>query len=123
MRVEVYKNLHKNLMSVREVGGRVLTHERTVLIRSPEFVVGAKGRERVLREQRKNVHAYVRGDLAGFSLVNTQMKGFDQEGLRPVTYNPYKAGYFYDKDTGAPVRFASLAVVSIQGVWYRPKED
>jgi len=120
MRVEVYKNLHNGLMSVRHKG-RVITHESTVLIKDPEFVVQPAGRERVVREGRKNVHAFVRGDLVGFSLANTQMTGFDDDELRKVSYNPYKAAHFYDKDTDQPVYNASEALVTTQGVWYRPK--
>lgn len=123
MRVDVYKNLHNGLMSVRGTNGRVLTHEPTVLIRNPQFVVQPAGRERVLREQRKNVHAFVRGELVGFSLINTQMVGFDPEGLHKVSYNPYKAAHFYDKDTDAPVYEAAEALVTTEGVWYRPKEQ
>jgi len=70
MRVEVYRNLRNGLMSVRECGGRVLTHEHDVFIRGARFVVGPMGRERVLREGQKNVHAYVRGELVGFQSRN-----------------------------------------------------
>lgn len=122
MRVDVYKNLHNGLMSVRHQG-KVITHESTVLIRNPEFVVQPAGRAKVLREQRKNVHAFVRGELVGFSLVNTQMKGFGEEGLRKVSYNPYKAAHFYDKVDGEPVYSATEALVTTLGVWYRPSHD
>ena len=57
-RIEVYFNLHKKVFSVRQ-GGRVLHHSPCVVIHNPRFVVQDGGRRRVLREGRKNVHAFV----------------------------------------------------------------
>ena len=62
MRVEVYFNLHKHVFSVRSArSGRVILHTDRVHIRNPEFVVRQGGRQRVLKERKKNVHAFVRG--------------------------------------------------------------
>lgn len=125
MRVEVYRNLHTGLMSVRECSGKVLAQQQTVLVANPVFVVQPAGRERVLREQRKNVHAFVRGELVGFSLENSQMTAFqNEEGhdlgeWNQASYNPYKAPYFYNKVTDGPVERANAAIVSTNGVWYR----
>ena len=70
MRVEVYFNLHKKTFSVRSCRtGRVIHHTDKVHIANPEFVVRKAGRERVLREGKKNVHAFVRGDVTFFNLM------------------------------------------------------
>lgn len=125
MRVEVYRNLHTGKMSVRECSGRVLAHEDTVLVLNPVFVVQPAGRAKVLQEQRKNVHAFVRGELVGFSTKATCMTAFiDEEGhelgqWNAATYNPYKAPWFFNKDTEGPVQQANAAIVSTAGVWYR----
>ena len=67
MKVDVYWNLHKQTFSIRsrekEDYGRVIRHADHVHIRNPTAVVSKAGRERVLREKKKNVHAVIRGQL------------------------------------------------------------
>lgn len=117
MRVECYRNLHTGKISVRECSGRVLTHEHAVFIRDPRFVVQPAGRSKVLRDKRKNVHAFVRGELVGFS--TGQLTGFDDwEDWTQASYNPYKLGTFYDRDTECPLTDAVKAVVTTNGVYY-----
>ena len=60
-RHETYWNLHKDVFSVR-VKGRVVQHIRSAFVRNVTFAVQPAGRAKVLLEQRKNVHAFVRGD-------------------------------------------------------------
>ena len=87
--VEVYKNLHKGLWSVRQ-NGRVVFHTDYICLKKCSFVVGKKGRERVVRERQKNIHAFVRG-----LLCDPRETPFivDYE-WNPVTYNPYKSDSF-----------------------------
>lgn len=106
MKVEVYFNLHKKLFSVRSVAtGRVMFHTYEVCIDNPKFVVRKAGRDKVLRERKKNVHAFVRGDIRHYSEI-----------LSPrldLSYNPYKAGHFVNKATDEPVYTASCAFMQI----------
>ena len=113
MRVSVYFNLHKKLWSVRaDEGpekGRVVAHAEHVALRNARGKVSAAGRAKVLREGRKNVHAFMRGELAGLygirwakidvvtaALEDWQMMapvclvGDWREPVRKITYNPYK---------------------------------
>jgi len=107
MRVEVYFNLHKKTFSVRSAkSGKVLLHTDEVHIENPEFVVRQSGRNRVLSEGRKNVHAFVRGDATFFRYTNRPM-------LDTLTYNPYKYASFVDKQTEEPVYKASRAWLSV----------
>lgn len=107
MRVEVYFNLHKKTFSVRSAkSGKVLLHTDEVHIENPEFVVRQSGRNRVLSEGRKNVHAFVRGDATFFRYTNRPM-------LDTLTYNPYKYVSFVDKKTEEPVYKASRAWLSV----------
>jgi hypothetical protein len=82
-RVEVYRNLHKNCYSVRALSGenkgRVVNHVQAIILKDATFVVQPAGRDRVLREQRKNVHAFVRGTITDQPVVH---------GLS-VRYDPY----------------------------------
>ena len=87
--VDVYFNLRKKLWSVRSrETGRVLCHCHEVALRGVRFVVGAAGRERVRREGRKNVHAFVRGEVCP--------EGGTPRGAiwNKVGYNPYTVDSF-----------------------------
>jgi len=110
MRVEVYFNLHKYTWSVRQCStGRVILHTDKVHIRDPKFVVRKAGRERVLREGKKNVHAFVRGDITYFD-------DFDPDYLdyTLVSYNPYKFDTFVNVCDTSPVRTAKRAMLELQ---------
>jgi hypothetical protein len=107
MRVEVYFNLHKKTFSVRSArSGRVMLHTDNVHIANPEFVVRQSGRNRVLSEGKKNVHAFVRGDATYFDDTN-------RPTLDTLTYNPYKYASFVDKQTEEPVYEASRAWLTV----------
>ena len=108
MRVEVYFNLHKKTFSVRSCEtGRVIRHTDEIHIVNPEFVVRKSGRERVLREGKKNVHAFVRG-VCPFYRLNPRNSTLDT-----LTYNPYKYASFVDKNTEEPVYKASRAWLTV----------
>ena len=112
MRVEVYFNLHKHTFSVRSCKtGRVVLHTDKVHIDNPTFVVRKAGRERVLREGKKNVHAFVRGEMVG-----TYFDDFDPEynDYSLVMYNPYKHASFVDVQDVMPVHTAKRAVLSLE---------
>jgi hypothetical protein len=92
MKVRVYFNLHKKLLSVQtKVNGRwkVVKHVDKIALSDVRFKVSETGRQRVLREKRKNVHAFIEGEESSF---------FDRVDLpldSKVMYNPYK----YEKFT------------------------
>lgn len=88
--VKVYKNLHNGLLSVMQAG-LVVAHVETITLRSVNFVVNASGRQRVLAEQKKNVHAFVTGFV---DAVNVPTGGETVYLYRKVSYNPYKCGEF-----------------------------
>ena len=90
--VEVYRNLHKKCWSVRQ-GGKVKVHTSYICLQAAEFVVQPAGREKVLREKKKNVHAFVRGYLISAKTMNRLecTYGWTHDA---VTYNPYKHPYF-----------------------------
>lgn len=86
--IEVYRNLQRNCWSIRQ-GGIVVLHTDYICLKDCEFVVSKAGRERVLKEKRKNVHAFVRGYLCLPSQV--PRLGCWSE----VSYNPYKYDSFF----------------------------
>ena len=97
MRVFVYYNLHKHTWSIKALQGpqrgRVIGHSDTVLLQDAIGRVSEAGRQRVLRDKRKNVHAGIVG-----TLVHREVEGYFPE-LDEVTYNPYKYTTFVHKDT------------------------
>ena len=110
LNVDVYKNLHKDIWSVRNrKTGRVVTHKKLVHVINASFVVQPAGRQKVLDEKRKKVHAFVRGKLSSQKTKTLYW--------RPVTYNPYKADHFCYKDTGEKVASAKEALLNEDGVW------
>ena len=99
--VEVYYNLHKKCLSVRDTTtGLVVKYTHAIRLKGDKrgyrsglvyFNVSEKGRQRVIESQQKNVHAYVKG-----CVILNKVKGLEErkarkpKTLRQVTYNPYK---------------------------------
>lgn len=114
MKIDVYRNLHKNCMSVRsrekDDYGKIIEHTNNLEMLSCHFIVRRKGKLRVRAEQRKNVHAFVRGELFSWDYTQT----FDLDDFTEVTYNPYYNDTFVRKDNGAEV-FSSQVVVIKNG--------
>ena len=110
-RVQVYYNLHKKCLSVR-YKGKVIEHAQEVTLTDARFHVQQAGRERVLKQKRKNVHAYISGKLKE-TFWFTQAPKYIWTAKQHVTYNPYKYKNFVNKKTLKPV--ASAEVVHISG--------
>mgnify|MGYP001304335971 FL=1 len=116
-KIEVYFNLHKKTWSVRQ-SGRVVGHTDSIQVRNPQYVVSQKGNERVRREQKKNVHAFVRGYVVDGLPIFPDKQKF-------VSYNPYKNNSFVERGTGDGIcgsPFASLEVINqkprVEALWY-----
>lgn len=89
----IYRNLHKNKFSIR-YKGIVQTHAHYLTAYKCEFKVNEAGRQRVLKEKRKNVHAFV--STESYYLQEGEL---DLSNKREVYYNPYKHDQFILKDT------------------------
>jgi hypothetical protein len=107
--VEVYRNLNAKgpgyTYSIRQKG-KVIAHLQTVTLRDCTFVVQLGGRDRVRREKRKNVHAYIKGYLCDTGSASVRL-----------TYDPYTHDTFVTKQGGAPVRSAAVVVCTPEGVY------
>ena len=57
--VKVYKNLHKDCWSIQQ-NGLVKAHSDEINLFDCKFLVNEKDRQRVIKTNRKNVHAFVR---------------------------------------------------------------
>jgi len=104
-KLRCYYNLHKHCLSVQHMtpkGWRVKEHVKEIYLKNVTFKVYEAGRQRVLKEKRKGVHAYVIGEEYG----SIKMKGYTK-----IRYNPYLCGYFYDDDLN-PVTVASYCHIN-----------
>lgn len=97
MKVFVYFNLHKRCFSIKALEGaskgRVIAHRNEALVFDATFKVSQAGRQRVLKEQRKNVHAGVVGEWIDSSGDYATINAVAVNGSA-ITYNPYKYDSF-----------------------------
>lgn len=119
--VFVYRNLHKTspeggpIYSIRDTAtGIVAAHTETITLTGAVFAIGVKGRDRVRREMRKNVHAGVRGAPAGNPGTETLTR------MRRAYYNPHTVDTFIDAETGAPLTTSPIVTIGPAGVHYMP---
>ena len=103
-KVRVYWNLHKKCFSVmsleKEKKGLVVAHVNELNLDNPVFKVSEKGRQRVLKEKKKNVHAFVEGTITKkVSPIAEQIK-----------YNPYRLPFFHTED-GTKVETRNIAIL------------
>lgn len=97
-KVWVYRNLSRRtgrpLYSIMR-SGRVVLRRHRVLLQDVRFVVRPAGRQRVLREQRKHVHAFAVGYLCGpkgaYGIDHNDKRGLPV----PIHYSPYTFGHFF----------------------------
>lgn len=101
--VTVYFHFGKKLFSIVQ-GGVVVGHAAEVEMKDVHTSVSEKGRQRVLKEKRKNVHAKISGLLVGFP-TDAITEGFDT-----MYYNPYKVDYFKDS-AGNDVKVADRVIM------------
>ena len=141
MKVDVYKNLRNGMFSIKARSGQykglVVAHARQVWLDDVEFVVSKSGRDRVLREKKKYVHAFVRGTLSSFvgqdlvcpteflksgigsDISNQPMLGIMIIDGEEFTYNPYRFSTFVDRKTERELHHADHAYLcSSNGTTY-----
>lgn len=106
--VRVYFNLHKHVLSVQEKtakGWRVAAHTPFLCLKNVKFKVSEAGRLRVIKEKKKNVHAFIEGEVSDW-------RECEEMPCHAVTYNPYVRGDFFFKDTGEGIDRANLIIIS-----------
>ena len=109
-KVFIYKNLHKDCWSVKQ-DGLVKMHTHDLSLFDCSFRVNAKGRAKVLKERRKNVHAGV----SGYIDLDWDEENVSREGqlTKLAMYNPYKYKSFVRVDDDSkPVFWSSTARLS-----------
>lgn len=104
----IYRNLHKDCFSVK-YRGLVIGHYKNLIAEHVEFKVSQVGRENVLREKKKQVHAYV--VCKSFKAAGSMLEDMTEHFIyKEVYYNPYKCSQFMVGDKIA--HFASTAYLT-----------
>ena len=115
MKAFVYFNLHRKCFSIKALEGvnkgRVVAHRNDYIIYNPTFKVSEAGRQRVIREKSKNVHAGVVGEWHSdddrYAERTAELSTFIG---RAVTYNPYKYDSFVYSPSMLPITDSPKAV-------------
>ena len=123
----VYWNLHRKCWSIRYEGsgplkGKVVAHCTAFKMQNVELKVSEAGRQRVLRERRKNIHAGAYGDIFQMENVHWTEKArmmdapliltsvpVSQGQRRLVWYNPYVTDTFRVRSNDFPIQRAKRA--------------
>jgi hypothetical protein len=119
MLVKVYRNLKHGkaappLYSIMHKG-RVIDRRHRVMLSTATFKVNEAGRQRVIIEKRKNVHAFVIGQLVD----DKGVFGQDADGKdlpAKLRYNPYEGPWFTEAITGQPVKGARAVLLNEHGI-------
>jgi hypothetical protein len=107
---KIYRNLHKDCFSVLKwnpdkKGYRLFKHVKELRADAVRFKVHESGRQRVLRDRQKNVHAYIL--CRAFEVLNDR----PTEGLTEVYYNPYATDSFVIKDRDEAIHEAESVIL------------
>ena len=115
MKVFVYFNLRKKCFSIKALEGpnkgRVVAHRDAVLLFDATFKVSEAGRQRVLRERKKNVHAGVVGQW--FDDVDSVTHDRVMRYGSAITYNPYKYDSFVHYYGEHPIKTGRLVALAV----------
>lgn len=99
-----YFNLHKKCFSVK-YKGKVIKHLDQFWGVGCEFRVSEPGRQRVIKNKRKAVHAYVVCDVIDQTFIDTG------DETAKVRYNPYEGPHFMSD--GQPIHFARVVKFTV----------
>lgn len=113
-RVRVYYNLHKHCLSIMDKKTRrVVGHADFVHLENVKFIVSAAGLARVRRERRKQVIAFVEGDI---TVSNGEKCDSDPNWTRAY-FNPYKVDTFVVGDE--PIYEADRVYIQGRNIYAR----
>lgn len=115
--VRVFKNPQRGCYSIMQ-NGRLKASAKQIRLGGAVFLVRESGRQRMLREQRMNIHAYIVGRLLDYAHPENDDKRIGALRGRNAYYNPYRYGSFVDRETEAPLKAADLVQLDEHGVTY-----
>jgi hypothetical protein len=115
-RARIYRNLNNGRMSIQIKMGKswkVVGHVVDAVLQDVQFRVSEAGRQRVIRDGCKNVHAWGEGILLG---------EIDEEIIAPINlaYNPYRNETFLERGTDHIIESCKFLVVRQNYVFVTP---
>lgn len=117
MSAYIYFNLHKKVFSIK-YKGKVIAYSNFIHVTAPTFKVLESGRNRVIKEKRKNVHAFVVGAIEKIKKMSTNefiTQITDQiDQWQKVTYNPYQSNHFYLSESHEKIVGADEAYLYVE---------
>ena len=121
---KVYWNLHEKVFSVLawnvpSKGWRLYTHASCLSASDVQFKVHEAGRQRVIKEQSKNVHAYVIAQDIKILKYSKLPDLVVENGYKDATYNPYIYKGFVDVKTKEILSRASSVVMFHRKIKYK----
>ncbi|MFD1675650.1 hypothetical protein [Alicyclobacillus fodiniaquatilis] len=117
-KVRVYMNLNRGdsvFSIVDQSSGLVVAYANSVTLTDTTFKVRESGRQRVLRDNRKNVHAWAIGFFQSADCDKAESL------TESVYYNPYKVSTFVYEESGEEITFAPIAHFENRRVWITPQ--
>lgn len=106
-------HLHKQCFSIRLASTRkVAAYTDRIVVSDVRFPVSPYGRLRVLKEKKKNVHAFVLGTYL------QEIQNLSRSNFREAYYNPYQVSGFVDRETSRSIEFADYVICENKRVYY-----
>lgn len=105
-KVRVYWNSTRKMWSIKK-GNNPVEHATVLVLRDCKFLVNEAGRQRVIRNKKKDVHAYVEGEIISKEGLS-HLPSYDE-----IRYNPFKNETFVDS-SGNRVDEHSLVFMTIR---------
>jgi len=122
MKVRLYRNLKirdKRAWSIMAQEGpkkgKVIDIVSGAVINNARFLVSEAGRQRVIREKSKNVHAFVEGTLVSSTPLDSAPRT-RRAGLSPITYDPYRFSQFQRLDCNETIKTSPHVIIDDKGV-------
>lgn len=116
MRIHIYWNFHKKCFSLSKTHGKKrwpVEHIYKAYIENASFIVRQSGREKVLKEKVKNVHAFIKVNPdEGKIDLDQDMNIYDKKGTY-IKYNPYLYDSFVTMSE-EPISKASKVLLSVK---------
>lgn len=116
------------MISVKHPGERV-RYRNLVGLESARFVVNERGRLRAVRENVRNVHAWVVGTLTfdhtlpSLRRVEEMQHIIGEAEMRRAIYDPWKGDSFVDSETLEPIERADAVLCVGKLVYYRLEQS
>jgi hypothetical protein len=113
--VFVYRNIRTKTYSIKDMKSGLVIDRRDsgFLIQAAELIVSKAGRDRVLREKVKNVHAGVRGYL----IENIPDDIIEKTTKVQLYYNPYTCSSFKRMDNNCDIKSCSIVLFKSNGIF------